>query len=203
MKKVEMSTATKIRFSATMLKPAEAKATCTFLRVPKEASAKLPTRSMASVEGTINGAPFAATLEPDGNGSHWLKIEKKLQQAAKAKAGDDLKVEMAPATVEPEPIVPPELKKALAASPKALALWKDITAVARRDWIYWIKTAKQEETRAKRVLVAIDKLEAGKRRACCFDRSGMYDKSMSCPLAEGEAPAEKPTKKIASKTTSR
>lgn len=34
--------------------------------LPKVVSAKLPTRGMTLLEGTINGAPFRATLEPDG-----------------------------------------------------------------------------------------------------------------------------------------
>jgi hypothetical protein len=177
----------RIRFSAEVLRPAEEKsASWTFLRVPKEASSKLPTRSMTSVEGTMNGAPFVATLEPDGNGSHWMKIEKKLRESAKASVGDHVEVEMEPAKVEPEPKVPADLKKALATSPVALALWNDITAVARRDWIAWISSGKLAETRVKRIDVTISKLESGKRRACCFDRSGMYSNSMSCPLAEGE-----------------
>ena len=60
--------ASKIRFSATLLRPkATAKPVAwTFLTLPKEASAKLPSRSMTSVEGTFNGLAFQATLEPDG-----------------------------------------------------------------------------------------------------------------------------------------
>jgi hypothetical protein len=42
----------------------------TFLRLPKSASAKLPSRGMTMVEGTINGSRFQAALEPDGQGSH-------------------------------------------------------------------------------------------------------------------------------------
>jgi hypothetical protein len=38
--------------------------------LPKEASAKLPSRSMTSVEGMFNGLAFQATLEPDGQGGH-------------------------------------------------------------------------------------------------------------------------------------
>jgi len=36
---------------------------------------------------------------------------------------------------EPEPRVPTDLRKVLAATPKARALWFDITPIARRDWI--------------------------------------------------------------------
>src|SRR5262245_8732865 len=69
----------KIRFSATFLRPkATAKpVSWTFLVLPKEASAKLPSRSMISVEGLFNGLAFRATLEPDGQGGHWLKVDRK------------------------------------------------------------------------------------------------------------------------------
>ena len=64
--------------------------------------------------------------------------------------------------------------------------WAAITPVARRDWIFWIVSGKKAETRLKRIDVAMSKLSAGNRRPCCFDRSGMYDKSLSCPIAEDE-----------------
>jgi len=67
-------TASKIRFRAKLFRPAAiAKAGAwTFLTLPKDASAKLSSRGMTTVEGTINGFPFRATLEPDGQKSHWL-----------------------------------------------------------------------------------------------------------------------------------
>ena len=127
--------------------------------------------------------PFQATLEPDGQGGHWLKVDRKLREAAGAEAGDVVTLEIAPAAEEPEPKVPADLRKALAAAPKARAVWSDITPNARRDWIHWITSAKQEETRARRIKNACSMLAAGKRRVCCFDRSGFYSKSMSAPKA--------------------
>src|SRR6185436_17140454 len=155
----------------------------TFLILPKDASAKLPSRSMTAVEGTINGFPFRATLEPDGQKSHWLKVNRKMSEAAGADAGDVVTLEVAPLGEEPEPRVPADLRKALAAAPKARELWSDITPTARRDFIHWIVSAKQAETRARRIANACDMLAKRKRRPCCFDRSGMYGKSMSCPVA--------------------
>ena len=108
-----------IRFSATLLRPkATAKAVSwTFLTLPKEASAKLPSRSMTSVEGTFNGLAFQATLEPDGQGGHWLKVDRKMREEAGAEAGDVVTLEIAPVAEEPEPRVPADLRKALAAAP--------------------------------------------------------------------------------------
>lgn len=178
--------ASSIRFKAKLNRPAAGAAKAgswTFLTLPKAASAKLPSRGMTSVEGTINGHAFSATLEPDGNRSHWLKVNRKLREAAGAEAGDIVTLEIAVTGKEPEPRVPADLRKALASAPKARAVWKDITPVARRDWIQWIVSAKRAETRARRVDNACSMLAGGKRRICCFDRSGYYSKGMSAPEA--------------------
>jgi hypothetical protein len=188
-------TKTSIHFKAKLLRPALEPArpradkrakgdSWTFLILPKNASAKLSSRGMTAIDGTINGFPFKATLEPDGQKSHWLKVDRKLSEAAGADAGDVVALEIAPAAEEPEPTAPADLRKALAAAaPKARALWSDITPIARRDWIHWITSAKQPETRARRIKNACSMLAAGKRRPCCFDRSGFYSKSLSAPKA--------------------
>jgi hypothetical protein len=178
-------TVSKIRFKAKLYRPAAtAKAeSWSFLTLPKNASAKLPSRGMTTVEGTINGFPFRATLEPDGQKSHWLKVSRKMLRSAGADAGDIVTLEIASAGAEPEPRVPADLRKALAAAPKARALWSDITPVARRDWIQWIISAKQPETRTRRIDNACAMLASGKRRVCCFDRSGYYSKGLSAPKA--------------------
>jgi hypothetical protein len=179
--------ASRIRFKAKLFRPAASEKAdfWTFLILPKNASAKLPSRGMTAIEGTINGFPFQATLEPDGQKSHWLKVDRKLCEAAGADAGDVVTLEIAPAGKETEPEVPTDLRTALAAAPKARALWSDITPNARRDWIHWIKSAKQAATRTRRIRNACSMLAAGKRRVCCFDRSGFYSKTLSAPKAAG------------------
>jgi hypothetical protein len=179
-------TKTSIRFKAKLLRPAESEKgdSWTFLILPKKTSAKLPSRGQTPVEGTINGVSFQSVLDPDGQKSHWLKVDRKLSEAAGAGAGDVVALEIAPAAEELEPEVPADLRKALAgAAAKTRRLWSDITPNARRDWIHWITSVKQEETRARRIKNACSMLASGKRRVCCFDRSGFYSKSMSAPKA--------------------
>lgn len=136
-----------------------------------------------SVEGSFNGQPFQATLEPDGNGGHWLKVASDLQGSLQP--GQVVEITCAPMKEEPEPQVPSDFQAALdAAPPKAIDTWNSITKAARRDYVFWIISGKKAETRVKRIEVAVSKLAAGSRRPCCFDRSGMYSKSLTCPVAD-------------------
>jgi len=123
---------------------------------------------MTMVEGTINGFPFRAALEPNGKASHWLRVNKAMRDAAGADAVGTVTVEITRAGEEPATRVPMDLRKALAAAPLAQTLWADITPIARRDWILWISSAKQPETRRRRIEKACSMLASGKRRVCCF-----------------------------------
>lgn len=173
-----------IRFKAKLARPASPKnATWSFVLLPGAASAKLPTRAMTTVEGTLGGAPFKSTLEPDGNGSHWLKVPKALREAAGVEPGDTVAIEIAPSDEQLEPGVPADLRKALASNPAARATWDATTTVARRDWIAWMTSGKKAETRVKRLHAALDMLGNGKKRVCCFDRSGIAGGNFSAPEA--------------------
>jgi Bacteriocin-protection, YdeI or OmpD-Associated/Domain of unknown function (DUF1905) len=186
-----------IRFSAKLFRPKASDKGSWTLTLPKNASAKLPSRSMTMVEGTINSFPFRATLEPNGKGSHRLGVNKTMRDGAGADAGDTVTVEIARVGEEPETRVPMDLRKALAAAPLAQAGWEDITPLARRDWIFSISSAKQPETRRHRIEKACDMLASGKRRLCCFPgiKWLMKKNAKSCgmwlPLPKSETGARK------------
>ncbi len=74
-----------------------------------------------------------------------------------------------PAPKESEPIVPADLRQVLAGSATVKALWDDLTPMARRDFIGWIASARQEETRKRRVESMPSRLTSGKRRPCCYN----------------------------------
>jgi hypothetical protein len=149
----------------------------TLLRLPEDASAQLPSRGMTMVVGTINQAPFKAVLEPDGRyapgqqPSHWFRPDDKVLADASAKVGDTVQVSLEPTRDWIEPEVPDDVQQALATSPNAEAVWREITPLARWDWIRWIRAVKTPETRQKHIEVALDKLNKGMRRPCCFNRN--------------------------------
>lgn len=64
--------------------------------------------------------------------------------------------------------LPDDFRDALLADPQALATWKDITPLARNEWICWVESAKKVETRQKRIAWGRENLSEGKRRPCCW-----------------------------------
>jgi uncharacterized protein YdeI (YjbR/CyaY-like superfamily) len=71
-------------------------------------------------------------------------------------------------TGKPGPVhkSPTDLRMALKSEAKTQAAWKDLTPLARNEWICWVFSAKQETTRIRRIQRAIEDLQAGKCRPC-------------------------------------
>ncbi len=145
--------------------------TWTILRLPKDASTKLPSRGQVMVKGTINGFSFQTPLEPDGNGAHWFRVDKSLQKSAHAHAGDPAVLAIESTKDWPEPDLPADWKATLDTNAHIHALWTRITPMARWEWLRWIGSTGKQETRQRRIDVACSKLSAGERRPCCFNRN--------------------------------
>jgi uncharacterized protein YdeI (YjbR/CyaY-like superfamily) len=64
--------------------------------------------------------------------------------------------------------MPGDFRKALASTPKAAAVWADITPLARNEWICWVTSGKKAETRNIRIKKGLSKLSGGMRRPCCW-----------------------------------
>ena len=64
--------------------------------------------------------------------------------------------------------LPADLFAALSASTAALTAWKDITPLARNEFICWVEDAKQQTTRQRRIRRTREELEEGQRRPCCW-----------------------------------
>jgi hypothetical protein len=148
--------------------------TWTVLRLPPAASAKLPSRGQVMTTGTINGVALQTALEPDGAGSHWFRVDKSLQKSAKVSSGSTARLTLASTKDWPEPTIPADWQTALGANARVKALWEDITPMSRWEWLRWIGSTKQADTRKQRIQVSCDKLLKGWRRPCCFNRN------MSC-----------------------
>lgn len=155
-----------IKFEAKVIKIEEYK----LIPIPISESEKLPSRGMVMINGQINGIDFVAPLEPDGKGSHWLEVNKALNEKLNLAIGDDVLISMEPTDQWIEPEIPQDFIKIMEGE-NVLDRWNNITIKAKWDWIRWIRGTKSEETRNKRMEVACSKLKNGDKRPCCFDRT--------------------------------
>ncbi len=64
--------------------------------------------------------------------------------------------------------LPADLHKALASDTATLAVWEDLTPLARNEWICWVTFVKQDATRKEHVKRLVNELKEGKRRPCCW-----------------------------------
>ena len=71
-------------------------------------------------------------------------------------------------TAGPVHAVPADFRQAIESDPVVKGVWKDITPLARNEWICWVTSAKQDETRSRRITVGLDKMRQGMRRPCCW-----------------------------------
>jgi uncharacterized protein YdeI (YjbR/CyaY-like superfamily) len=80
----------------------------------------------------------------------------------------------------PEPDVPHDLAGSSGRCPATIQdVWKDITPMARWEWVRWVNATRNPATRQRRVDVSISKMSNGKRRPCCFDLSACTDPELS------------------------
>lgn len=138
------------------------------IRIPINASEKLPSRGMVMIDGTINNIYFKAPLEPDGKGSHWLEVNDTLSEEAGIMPGQTVSLNIEPVNEWIEPEIPEDILEAVSRA-GLINQWDSLTTKARWEWLRWIRSTKNETTRQKRIDVACSKLEKGNKRPCCFD----------------------------------
>lgn len=155
------------------------------IKIPLSSSEKLPSRGMVMIQGTMNGYSFKATSEPDGKGSHWFEISDKLRTEVGINVGQIVSLDIEPIDDWIEPEIPVDIMDAIIKA-GLINCWSALTTKARWEWLRWIRSTQNPETRKKRIDVACSKLQNGDKRPCCFDatRCSIPDVSKSGVLFE-------------------
>lgn len=154
--------------------------TQTIAKLPEEASKQMPSRGQVAVIGKVNGYEFRTVLEPDGYWGHWLRIDKNMQAEAGLQVGKKAAFSLSVTKDWPEPTIPTDIAKALSAAPdKVKEKWQDITPMARWEWIRWVNSTGNDDTRAIRIEKTVSKLNGKHRRPCCFNLAACTDPALS------------------------
>jgi hypothetical protein len=117
------------------------------------------THGRVPVRGTINGFPFRSSLMACG-GPHMMPVNKALCRGAGAMPGDIVDVVMERDTEERTVEAPSELKKELAKNKNALASWEKRSFTHKKEMANSILTAKQEETKLRRLTKIVEILKS-------------------------------------------
>ncbi|MBU3113404.1 YdeI/OmpD-associated family protein [Clostridium lacusfryxellense] len=138
------------------------------IRIPLDSSKKLPSRGMVMVRGTINNLNFKAPLEPDGKGSHWIEVSTLLSEEAGMSIDKTVFLNIEPINEWIEPEVSEDIMNEIINS-NVLNQWNSINAKSRWEWVRWIRSTLNLDTRNKRINVMCSKLQNGDKKPCCFD----------------------------------
>lgn len=138
------------------------------IKIPIDISKELPSRGMLMVNVNMNHISFIVPLEPDGKGSHWFEISHNLIKELELDINEiiSLNIGLIDKWIEPE--IPEDIINAIIGN-NLLNYWNSLTTRARWEWLRWIRSTKNPETRKKRVNIACSKLARGDKRPCCFD----------------------------------
>lgn len=140
------------------------------IRIPLAYSEKLPSRGMVMVRGVMNEIAFHEPLEPDGKGSHWIKLDETFLKDMEVSVGDTVSLSIEPINDWNEPNMPEDFMTAIHES-GLMNLWSEITPKAKWDWLRFIRSTKNKTTHQRRIEIACSKLQKGDKRPCCFDRT--------------------------------
>lgn len=141
------------------------------LRLDQESSDLLSSRGQVAVDLLGEFASDTIVIDPDGRRGHWIDLENEHVPNINAEQGQRVTLKMQPSAAWPETSIPEDLAEALDEATDLDATWTSLTPMARWEWVRWVRSTKNPDTRARRVEVSISKLRDGKRRPCCFDLS--------------------------------
>jgi uncharacterized protein YdeI (YjbR/CyaY-like superfamily) len=120
-------------------------------RIPFDAAKIWGKRGQLKVQGQINGFAFGATLFPDGQGRHFLIVNKKMLSGGKTAAGLTAKFRLQPDTTPRITVPPPaELLRELEQSKRLLKFFESLNPSRRHEIAKWIAQCKTSEARTRR-----------------------------------------------------
>ena len=120
-------------------------------RIPIDLAQIWGKRGQIKVQGEINGFAFTATLFPDGQGHHFVIVNKKMLSGGKTAAGLMAKFRIHQDTSPRVTISPPkELMRELVQSKRLLKFFESLSPSRRHEIAKWIAQCKTSEARTRR-----------------------------------------------------
>lgn len=140
-----------------LLKRIPGKGGWTYADLPQVAQNKNAPFGWVKVKGTIDGIEISKYhLMPYGEGKLFLPVKAEIRKKIKKQAGDYVHVTL---YLDNEPLeTPKEMLLCLKDEPQAYRFFKSLSDGEKQNYIKWIYSAKQEETKVQRMAETISRL---------------------------------------------
>jgi hypothetical protein len=135
----------------------------TILRIPFDVQLVFGRKSRVPVRGTMNRFSFRNSLMPEGDGTHFMMVNKGLQKGAKAKPSDTVAVVIELDKALRTVILPKDLKSALSRTTALRRAFAALPYSRQKEFVDWVMQAKKPETRTRRIQKTLEMLAAGQR----------------------------------------
>jgi hypothetical protein len=116
------------------------------------------------VSVTINGHTWRSTVARM-RGEFMLGLSKEVRGQARVADGDEVEVQLELDRAERTIEVPSALAGALAGDPPAAAAYERLAYTHRKEFVRWVREARGEETRERRIAKTLEMLKAGDTRS--------------------------------------
>ena len=133
-----------------------------FVEIPFDVEAVFGSKR-PKIKALIEGIPYRGTLVRMGGPKHVLIILKGIREQIGKSFEDEIKVSVEEDVEERVITVPAELKRAFKESPEAKAIFEKLSYTHKKEYVTWIKEAKKDETRVRRIAQTVERLKQTKK----------------------------------------
>lgn len=131
----------------------------TFVEIPfdveKECGAK-----RVKVKAKFDGLEYRGSIVSMGQGCYIIGITKAIRKEIGKDAGDNIFIELEKDVEVREIELPVDFQSELDKNEEALKFYNNLSYSAKRKYYQWITSAKKEDTRQKRIVEAVLKLQS-------------------------------------------
>lgn len=146
------------KFEAVIKKHSQKDAT--YIEIPFDVEAVFGAKRV-KVVAKFDGVEYRGSIVKMGLPCYMIGITKEIRKKIGKEAGDIITVVVEKDEEVREVEVPELLQEGFTTRKEASTFFETLSYSAKRKYCQWISSAKKEETRAKRVAEALDKLEQG------------------------------------------
>lgn len=132
------------------------------IRLPFDPNEAWGSRERHHIAGTIHGIAYRGPVQSK-DGYYYLSVGAAWLRDAKIALGTQVEVVIAPEGRQVEDM-PEDIAAALSANPQARAFFESLPTFYRKNYLRWLDSAKQTQTRTARIQELVRLLAAGQRQ---------------------------------------